>query len=72
MEEEVKQEEIVEEEKIEPIISYNRLERYIPTEYQIIDYQNSWKKCHCGRATRFNDNLCPACGQKLGRPSADE
>lgn len=45
---------------------------YIPTEYQIIDYQKSWKKCHCGRQTWFNDNFCPACGQRLGRPSMDE
>ena len=45
---------------------------YIPTEYQIIDYNTSWKKCHCGRQTHFNDNWCPSCGQKLGRPSMDE
>lgn len=54
------------------ITMHNRLLTYIPTEYQIIDYQRSWKKCHCGRQTWFNDNWCPACGQKLGRPSADE
>lgn len=57
----------------EPTLTmHNRLARYIPTEYQIIDYERSWKKCHCGRVTRFNDNWCPACGQKLGRPSVDE
>ena len=54
------------------VTMHNRLLTYIPTEYQIIDYQRSWKKCHCGRQTWFNDNWCPACGQKLGRPSADE
>ena len=54
------------------ITMHNRLLTYIPTEYQITDYQTSWKKCHCGRQTWFNDNWCPACGQKLGRPSADE
>lgn len=52
------------------IIMYNRNLTYIPTEYQIIDYQRSWKKCHCGRQTWFNDNWCPACGQKLGMPKA--
>ena len=46
--------------------------KYIPTEYQIINYRQSWKKCHCGRQTWFNDNFCPACGQRLGRPSMDE
>lgn len=73
MEENIEQ--IVEEkveEKAEEILPYDRNETYVPTEYQIIDYQNSWKKCHCGRATRFNDNWCPSCGQKLGRPSMDD
>ena len=51
------------------IIMYNRTLTYIPTEYQIIDYQKSWKKCHCGRQTWLNDNWCPACGQKLGMPN---
>ena len=51
---------------------HNRLLQYIPTEYQIIDYQKSWKKCHCGRQTWFNDNWCPACGQKLGFPNIEE
>lgn len=54
------------------ITMHNRDIRYIPTEYQIIDYRQSWKKCHCGRQTWFNDNFCPACGQRLGRPSIDE
>ena len=53
-------------------LPWNKHDIYIPTEYQIIDYQRSWKKCHCGRQTWFNDNWCPACGQKLGRPSMDE
>ena len=57
------------EETGEPEITmYNRNLTYIPTEFQIIDYQRSWKKCHCGRQTWFNDNWCPACGQKLGIP----
>ena len=60
------------EETVEEILPYDRNETYIPTEYQIIDYQNSWKKCHCSRVTRFNDNWCPSCGQKLGRPSMDD
>lgn len=54
------------------ITMHNRNLTYIPTEYQIIDYQRSWKRCHCGRQTRFNDNWCPSCGQHLGRPSMDE
>ena len=70
MEEEIKQEAIETVEILEP--SYNRNDNYIPTEYEIIDYQKSWKKCHCGRQTWFNDNWCPACGQKLGRPSIEE
>ena len=45
---------------------------FIPTEYKIINYRQSWKKCHCGRQTWFNDNFCPACGQRLGRPSMDK
>lgn len=51
---------------------HNKDLKYIPTEYQIINYRQSWKKCHCGRQTWFNDNFCPACGQRLGRPSMDE
>ena len=51
---------------------HNRLLPYIPIEYQIIDYRQSWKKCHCGRQTWFNDNWCPACGQKLGFPNIEE
>ena len=74
MEEEVKETNDieVEAEPVEEVLqfdsSYNRNELYIPTEYQITDYQNSWKKCHCGRVTRFNDRFCPSCGQHLGRP----
>lgn len=58
-------------EKLEPL-PYNREEQYVPTEFQLIDYQNSWKKCHCGRQMWFNDNYCPRCGQRMGRPSMDE
>lgn len=54
------------------ITMHDRNIRYIPTEYQIINYRQSWKKCHCGRQTWFNDNFCPACGQRLGKPSMDE
>jgi hypothetical protein len=43
-----------------------------PTEYELKNYRNSWKKCHCGRQTWFNDNWCPACGQKLGFPNIEE
>jgi hypothetical protein len=50
------------------ILPWNKNDRYIPTEYEIIDYQRSWKQCYCGRKTRFNDNYCPSCGQKLGVP----
>lgn len=58
------------EETGEPEITmYNRNLTYIPTEFQIIDYQRSWKKCHCGRQTWMNDNYCPGCGQKLGMPN---
>ena len=53
------------------ITMHDRNVKYIPTEYQIINYRQSWKKCHCGRQTWFNDNFCPACGQHLGRPSMD-
>ena len=54
------------------VTMHNRLAKYVPTESQIIDYQKSWKKCHCGRQTWFNDNWCPACGQKLGFPNIEE
>ena len=54
------------------ITSHNRLVKYIPTVYKVIDYQHSWKQCHCGRQTWFNDNWCPACGQKLGFPDIEE
>lgn len=63
--EEVKQEETKEEETIE---THNKHEPYIPTEWQLIDWHQSWKKCRCGRVTGIRDNWCPSCGQKLGRP----
>ena len=77
MEEEVIEQNLQETENNSPPLEWeqlpwNRNERYIPTEYQIIDYERSWKKCPCGRVTRFNDNWCPSCGQKLGCPSVDE
>ena len=72
MEENLVQEQQKEEKLKWEQLPWNKHERYIPTEYQIIDYQRSWKKCHCGRQTHFNDNYCPGCGQKLGRPSMDE
>jgi hypothetical protein len=50
-------------------LPYNKHERYIPTEFQVIDYRRSWKKCHCGRQTWLSDNWCPECGQKLGMPN---
>lgn len=50
----------------------NLHEPYMPTEFQWIDYQHSWKKCHCGRTTLFNDRFCPECGQKLDRPPRPE
>ena len=53
--------------KWEPI-PWNKNDIYIPTGYEIIDYQRSWKQCCCGRKTHFNDNYCPSCGQKLGVP----
>ena len=56
----------------EPVIlMHDKNVKYIPTVFQIIDYRQSWKKCHCGRQTWFNDNFCPGCGQRLGRPSMD-
>ncbi len=50
-------------------LQWNKHDRYIPTEFQLIDYRTSWKKCHCGRQTWINDNYCPGCGQKLGMPN---
>lgn len=50
-------------------LQWNKRDRYIPTEFQLIDYRRSWKKCHCGRQTWMNDNYCPGCGQKLGMPN---
>lgn len=76
MEEKVEQEvSVVEEEPTIEVLqfdgSYDRNELYIPTEYQMVDYQNSWKKCHCGRVAHFNDRFCPSCGQHLGRPEIE-
>lgn len=60
-------EEIVEEiSTLEPGPNKNWV--YQPSEYELRGYQDSWKKCHCGRQTWFNDNYCPACGQRLGKP----
>ena len=56
-------------EKILTPLPYNKHDIYISTEFQVIDYQRSWKKCHCGRQTWMNDNYCPSCGQKLGMPN---
>lgn len=50
-------------------LPWNKHDRYIPTEFRLIDYRNSWKKCHCGRQTWINDNYCPSCGQRLGMPN---
>lgn len=50
-------------------LPWNKNDIYIPTEYEIIDYQRSWKKCYCGRQTWMSDNYCPGCGQKLGMPN---
>ena len=64
--------EVVEEEKSQwEDLPWNRNERYIPTVYQIIDYRQSWKQCHCGRKTWINDNFCPGCGQRLGMPDIE-
>jgi hypothetical protein len=62
------QEEVKEETKEEVIESHNIHELYIPTEWKLIDWNQSWKKCRCGRLTGIRDNWCPSCGQKLGRP----
>ena len=64
---------IVVEEKVEELVpdTHNRLDRYIPVEYQWIAWGQSWKKCHCGRVTGFTDNFCPSCGQHLGRPNME-
>lgn len=67
--EEVKEETVATEENQWEELPWNRNERYIPTVYQIIDYRQSWKQCHCGRKTWMNDNYCPGCGQKLGMPN---
>ena len=54
--------------KINDEAVYNKFDPYIPTEFAYIDYERSWKKCRCGRATNMRDNWCPSCGQKLGKP----
>ena len=51
---------------------YNIHEIFIPTEYAYIDYQRSWKKCHCGRVAQMRDNYCGGCGQKLGFPQFND
>ena len=69
MKEKNKQEVVVEETPKFEQLPYNKRDRYIPTEFQIINYRNSWKKCYCGRQTWMNDNYCPGCGQRLGIPT---
>lgn len=51
------------------VLMHDKNIKYIPTEYQLINYNRSWKKCHCGEQTWFNNIWCPACGQKLGKPN---
>jgi hypothetical protein len=50
----------------------NIFEIFTPVEFAYIDYNNSWKKCRCGRITLMKDNWCPSCGQRLGTPVLDE
>ena len=80
MEEETKQEqekvveeveaEVVKEETIIEMLPYNKCENFIPTEFEVRGFRDSWKACWCGRRTWMNDNYCPGCGQKLGMPEA--
>jgi hypothetical protein len=80
MEEETKQEqeevveevevEVVKEEIIIEMLPYNKCENFIPTEFEVRGFRDSWKACWCGRRTWMNDNYCPGCGQKLGMPEA--
>lgn len=84
MEEETKQEQeevkeevtesVVEEAKEEKVViemlPYNKCEDFIPTEFEVRGFRDSWKACWCGRRTWMNDNYCPGCGQKLGMPEA--
>lgn len=52
--------------------SYNRMDKYMPTEYAVLGYKNGWKKCRCGRIVPFFDHWCGGCGQKLGTPEPEE
>ena len=80
MEEETKQEqeevveeveaEVVKEEIVFEMLPYNKCENFIPTEFEVKGFRDSWKACWCGRRTWMNDNYCPGCGQKLGMPEA--
>lgn len=80
MEEETKQEqeevveeveaEVVKEEIIIEMLLYNKCENFIPTEFEVRGFRDSWKACWCGRRTWMNDNFCPGCGQALGMPEA--
>ena len=82
MEEETKQEqeqeevveeveaEVVKEDIIIEMLPYNKCENFIPTEFEVKGFRDSWKACWCGRRTWMNDNYCPGCGQKLGMPEA--
>ena len=80
MEEETKQEqeeiveeveaEVIKEEIIIEMLPYNKCENFIPTEFEVRGFRDSWKACWCGRHTWMNDNYCPGCGQKLGMPEA--
>ena len=79
MEEETKQEqeevieeveaEVVKEEIIIEMLPYNKCENFIPTEFEVKGFRDSWKACWCGRRTWMNDNYCPGCGQRLGMPN---
>ena len=56
----------------EIISQYNKHEIFIPTEFAHLDYERSWKKCHCGRVVNMKDNYCGSCGQKLGKPDYND
>lgn len=66
------QEHTTQDDCVETTGSYNRLEPYIPIEFNIVDFERSWKKCKCGRIVLFRDNWCPACGQRIGFPQLDD
>ena len=80
MEEETKQEqeevveeveaEVVKEDIIIEMLPYNKCENFIPTEFEVKGFRDSWKACWCGRPTWLNDNYCPGCDQKIGMPEA--